>query len=179
MQLAPVQESIYCTQENHSIFLVLRNRLENVGFVWRSFYELIFSENCARTIQVVLNVCCSKQPIRSDLQWPKNPLGLVSIRENLHFHLSARIDQEVSLSVWIFFVHPEFNRSQVRPISLWLAVCSKIQEHNIFNQGKLFFFNTNFHSTSTQTSFLQHKYSFSFNSNYFHSTKKYPLNFCI
>ena len=72
----------------------------------------------------------------------------------MHFHLFARIDPVVSLSVWMFFVHPEFNRSQVRSISLWLAVCSKIQEHNIFIQGKLFFFNTNIHSTSTQTIFF-------------------------
>ena len=32
MQLLPVQESIYCTQENHRISLVLRNRLGNGGF---------------------------------------------------------------------------------------------------------------------------------------------------
>lgn len=58
-------------KRHHRIFLVLRNSLENVGFFWRSFYELLFSESCTRTIQVVLNAVCSKQPIRSDLQWPK------------------------------------------------------------------------------------------------------------
>ena len=84
---------------------------------------------------------------------------------------------------------------------IWLAICSKIQEHNIFIQGFIFIFNnySNIHSTSTPYIFIQHKYSFNFNSNYFHSTqifiqlqhhifsfntnihststKKYPFNF--
>ena len=38
-------------------------------------------------------------------------------------------------------------------------------------QPKLFFFNTNIRSTSTQNIFLQHKYSINFNQNYFSSTQ--------
>ena len=152
MQLVPVQEAIYCTQENHRIFIVLRNSLENVGFFWRSFYELLFSENCTKTIQVVLNAVCSKQPIRSDLQWPKKSPRFsrhqgkicisIFLRESIKWFpfqcgSSSSIRNSTGVRVDQFF--------------LWLAVCCKIQEHNIFIQGKLFFFNTNIHSTLTQT----------------------------
>ena len=51
----------------------------------------------------------------------------------------------------------------------------------IFSFKDLYLYSTtNIHSTSTPYIFIQHKYSFNFNSNYFHSTQifiQYPFNF--